>query len=79
MSIPANHYRILDIDMKADDATIKKAYKRAALANHPDKSLHLSATEVKQRTKTLKLATAVYENLLDPAKRADYNRTLHYR
>ena len=42
----ANHYQILGIDIKANDAVIKKAYRRVALANHPDKTLHLSTAEI---------------------------------
>jgi curved DNA-binding protein CbpA len=76
MAIPANHYQILGIDIQADDAAIKKAYKKAALENHPDKTLHLSAAQVEERTKLFKLATTAYEILLDPVLRADYNRSL---
>jgi len=32
-----NYYDILDIERTADDAAIKKAYKKAALIYHPDK------------------------------------------
>lgn len=32
-----NYYDILEVERGADDATIKKAYKRAALVHHPDK------------------------------------------
>lgn len=36
-------YKILDVDKKADETTIKKAYKRAAVKWHPDK--HSNKTE----------------------------------
>lgn len=32
-----NYYDILDIERTADEAGIKKAYKKAALVHHPDK------------------------------------------
>jgi len=72
----ANHYQVLGIDIQANDAVIKKAYRRVALANHPDKTLHLSTAEIEQRTKIFKLATTAQEVLLDPAKRKSYNKTL---
>lgn len=31
------YYDVLDIRKDADDATVKKAYKKAALTSHPDK------------------------------------------
>ncbi|KAI4950478.1 hypothetical protein J4E91_004361 [Alternaria rosae] len=76
MSTPANHYQVLGIDIRANDAVIKKAYSRVALANHPDKILHLSTADIEQRTRIFKLATAAQETLLDPAKRKSYNKTL---
>jgi len=72
----ANHYQILGIDIQANDAVIKKAYRRVALANHPDKTLRLSTAEIEQRTKIFKLATTAQEVLLDSAKRKSYNKTL---
>ncbi|KAH8625680.1 hypothetical protein IG631_19559 [Alternaria alternata] len=76
MSFPADHYQILGIDIQADDAAIKKAYKKLALENHPDKTLHLSAALVERRTKIFKLATTAYEILLDPIQRAKHDKTL---
>ena len=76
MSFPANHYQILGVDIQADDAAIKKAYKKLALENHPDKTLHLSAALVERRTKIFKLATTAYEILLDPIQRAKHDKTL---
>jgi DnaJ-class molecular chaperone len=53
MSTSANHYQTLGSDIQADDAAIKKAYKKAALVNHPDKTLHLSEPLVEKRIKNL--------------------------
>jgi curved DNA-binding protein CbpA len=57
MSTSVNHYQILGSDIQADNAVIKKAYKKAALVNHPNKTLHSSEALVEKRTKTFKLAT----------------------
>ena len=72
----ANHYQVLGIDIQANDAVIKKAYRRVALANHPDKTLHLSTAEIEQRTQIFKRATTAQEVVLDSAKRKSYNKTL---
>ena len=72
----ANHYQVLGIDIQANDAVIKKAYRRVALKNHPDKTMHLSTAEIEQRTQIFKLATTAQEVLLDSAKRKSYHKTL---
>jgi DnaJ-class molecular chaperone len=74
-SIP-NHYVLLNIDPKADDAAIRRAYHRIALANHPDKTLGLPAAERERKATVFKQAAAAYECLLDHTKRRDCDYTL---
>jgi hypothetical protein len=74
-SIP-NHYVLLNIDPKADDAAIRRAYHRIALANHPDKTLGLPAAERERKATVFKQAAAAYECLLDHTKRRNYDYTL---
>ena len=41
-------YKILGVERDADDDTIKKAYRKAALRLHPDKCQHLVANDAMQ-------------------------------
>jgi DnaJ-class molecular chaperone len=72
----ANYYDVLKTTPGADDATLKKAYRKLALTHHPDKTLHLADTERTRREHAFKLATTAYEVLSDTGKRAAYDRTL---
>lgn len=40
-SAPSAAYAILEVDAKASDEEVKKAYRRAAVKHHPDKVAHL--------------------------------------
>jgi len=71
-----NHYDMLKTAPGADDATIKKAYRKFALTHHPDKTLHLPDAERKKREHAFKLATTAYEVPSDTGKRTAYDRTL---
>lgn len=63
-----NPYEELGLSPSADDATIKRAYRRAALERHPDVSKASNARELFQR------AQDAYRMLSDPKSRADYDR-----
>ncbi|KAH9876252.1 hypothetical protein J1614_004131 [Plenodomus biglobosus] len=76
MSSTTNHYQVLGVDISADATAIKKAYRRIALTNHPDKTSGLSAVEIEARTKVFKLANTAHEVLTDPTRRARYDLTL---
>lgn len=64
----ADFYKVLDIDRAADEATIKKAYRKLSRKYHPDKS-----KEPEAEAKFVEIARA-YEVLSDPEKRTVYDR-----
>lgn len=70
-----NHYQVLNVRMSADLATIKKAYHKISLLHHPDKTIHLPATERSQREHLFKLANLAFEVLSDPQKRKIYDQS----
>jgi molecular chaperone DnaJ len=61
-------YEVLGVDRDADDATIKKAYRRLARQYHPDVNPDAVAQE------RFKEVSHAYEILSDPQKRAAYDR-----
>jgi len=63
-----DYYEILGVDKSADDAAIKKAYRKQASVLHPDKG--------GDTVKFQELQEA-YENLSDPQKREVYNMHGH--
>lgn len=64
-----DYYKILDIQEDADATTIKRAYRRAALKNHPDVS---DAPDARDRFLRVQEA---YNVLSDVSKRAEYDRS----
>lgn len=61
-------YEVLGVDKNADEAAIKKAYRAAALAVHPDKCPDKERAEV-----NFKKLGAANEQLMDPVKRQSYD------
>jgi DnaJ-class molecular chaperone len=62
-----DYYKILGVDRKADDKTIKSAYRRLARKYHPD------VAKTKDATERFKEVSEAYEVLSDPDKRRRYD------
>jgi len=71
MSSKRDYYEILGLDRSADDMTIKKAFRKLALDNHPDRNPSADATE------KFREAQEAYDVLSDPEKRSLYNQFGH--
>lgn len=69
-------YQILGVSSDASDVEIKKAYRKLALKNHPDKQ---TTNEDKEKAQTVfaKIANA-YEILSDPEEREQYDLRKKY-
>ena len=67
-----DYYEILGVSKNADDAAIKKAYRKIAMKYHPDKNPGDKSAEEK-----FKEAAEAYEVLKDDQKRAQYDRFGH--
>lgn len=67
-----DYYEILGVDRSADEATIKKAYKKIAIENHPDRNPNNPEAEDR-----FKEASEAYQVLTDADKRATYDRFGH--
>lgn len=68
----ADYYEVLEVPRDADGATIKRAFRKAAIRFHPDKNPGDKAAEEK-----FKLASEAYEVLSDPDKRKTYDTYGH--
>lgn len=62
-----DYYKILGVDRKADEKTIKSAYRKLARKHHPD------LAKGKDNEAKFKEATEAYEVLSDPEKRRRYD------
>ena len=69
MSSTRDYYEVLGVTRDADDATIKKAFRRLARELHPDVNRHDPDAEEK-----FKEAAEAYEVLSDSERRATYDR-----
>jgi molecular chaperone DnaJ len=62
-------YKVLGVDKDADAATIKKAYRKLARANHPD-----SKPDDKAAEERFKQIAEAYDVVGDPEKRKEYDQ-----
>lgn len=67
-----DYYELLGVNRNAEDAEIKKAYRKLAMKHHPDRNPDDKASE--EKFKEIQKAYAV---LSDPQKRAAYNQFGH--
>lgn len=72
MADKRDYYEVLGVDRGADDASLKKAYRKLAKQYHPDMNPGDEAAE-----KKFKEATEAYGVLSDPEKRAQYDQFGH--
>ena len=72
MTAKRDYYEILGVPRDADEAAIKKAYRKLAVKYHPDRNPDDPSAAEKFRE-----ATEAYEVLKDPEKRARYDRFGH--
>lgn len=67
-----DYYSVLGVERNADDATIKKAYRKLAMKYHPDRN-----PDDKEAEEKFKEIGEAYEVLSDADKRAAYDRMGH--
>ena len=70
--MPRDYYEVLGVSREADDAQVKKAFRRLARELHPDVNAHDPAAEEK-----FKEAAEAYEVLSDAERRSQYDRYGH--
>ena len=72
MADKRDYYEVLGVDKSADDATLKRAYRKLAKKYHPDVNPGDKEAEAK-----FKEATEAYTILSDPDKRRQYDQFGH--
>ncbi len=72
MSNKKDYYEVLGVDRSADEAALKKAYRKQAMQHHPDRNPDNAESEAK-----FKEANEAYEVLSDPKKRQLYDQFGH--
>jgi molecular chaperone DnaJ len=69
MAQSKDYYQVLGVPASASQDEIKKAYRKLAMTNHPDRNN--GSKEAEERFKQI---TEAYDVLRDPQKRAAYDR-----
>ena len=68
-----NYYDILGVSRTASQEEIKKAFRKLAMENHPDKFQKCSEDEIKRRTKIFQEISNAYDIIGDEKKRQEYD------
>jgi len=68
-----DYYKILGVERGANDDEIKKAYKKRALATHPDRHAGASESEKREQENKFKEIGEAYDVLSDTKKRSRYD------
>ncbi len=72
MANKRDYYEILGVDKSADEAMLKKAYRKLAIKYHPDKN-----PDDKEAEEKFKEVAEAYDVLSDPQKRSRYDQFGH--
>ena len=75
MKVNKNFYEILGVSKDATEPEIKKAYKKLALVEHPDRKPQLEEAQKEATTNFQEIVNA-YEVLSDPDRRTAYDNML---
>ena len=67
-----SYYEILGIDKNATETEIKKAYKKQALAHHPDKHANGTKEKIREQEELFKDILEAYTKLMDSQKSSRY-------
>ncbi len=71
-----NAYEILGVETSCSSEEVKRAYKRLALKNHPDKLRNVSDAARAEAQELFRAVSTAYEVLRDDLKRAEYDAKL---
>lgn len=74
MAEKRDYYEVLGIDRNSSDDDIKKAYRKKAIALHPDKQQGKTDEEKKIAEEEFKEVAEAYEVLSNAQKRAEYDQ-----